>query len=238
MHSTRTLFCAGCLFLLSGIDTLAADARGGFALPSDQDSLETAPTKVPPASNIPAQNRGNVTLPAQGQPPGTGRSSLPATSKPLQGRLVSTKVLRDSVMICKALPPALDDARNRYKSALFHSKSYLSAKGPVEFSAQPGSSNSSLANTLDMLETRVEACCVNEKSFSLQEQQAAGCTGNDTVNICMEKLTTQCIKKGMPASAALRSRIQTISNNTRKSSNSLKHLSDGLEHLANIIPIK
>ena len=39
----------------------------------------------------------------------------------------------------------------------------------------------------------VKDCCSPQKSFSVQEQQAAGCLDSDTVKQCMDKLTGYCI---------------------------------------------
>jgi hypothetical protein len=38
-------------------------------------------------------------------------------------------------------------------------------------------------------------CCSPDVSFSVQAQQAAGCTGSDTVAVCMDKLTRQCTRR-------------------------------------------
>ncbi|MDD2337562.1 MAG: hypothetical protein PHD01_13410 [Geobacteraceae bacterium] len=47
-------------------------------------------------------------------------------------------------------------------------------------------------------EYRVEIennCCNSDASFSVQDQYAAGCSANDTLSVCMEKLTKNCIRK-------------------------------------------
>jgi|GEM_PF-4042462 len=47
--------------------------------------------------------------------------------------------------------------------------------------------------TKQYYEQAVQLCCSPEKSFSVEEQQEAGCTGSDTVQACMDKLTRHCI---------------------------------------------
>ncbi len=44
---------------------------------------------------------------------------------------------------------------------------------------------------MTMLPTIQKACA--EKSYSVQDQMAAGCNGNETLNQCMEKLVQHCI---------------------------------------------
>ena len=39
----------------------------------------------------------------------------------------------------------------------------------------------------------VDLCCSPNKAFSVQDQQAAGCTGSDSVDSCMRKLIDYCL---------------------------------------------
>lgn len=53
----------------------------------------------------------------------------------------------------------------------------------------------SISGTLPYYGGAVQMCCSPEKSFSVQEQQEAACTGSDTVQACMDKLTRHCLHK-------------------------------------------
>lgn len=70
-------------------------------------------------------------------------------------------------------------------------------------------------------------CCSQTKSFSVQEQQAAGCTGNDTVAECMEKLTRECIRKTGQA--------LNIREDLQERSEKLSRLSDKTGELAKLL---
>jgi hypothetical protein len=81
----------------------------------------------------------------------------------------------------------------------------------------------------DMYRSKVQACCSDQKSFSVQEQQAAGCTNSDTVEQCMGKLVKKCLVdlktdtlKGKLKQSQQKADI--ISQQTRQLSDQLKNL--------------
>lgn len=78
-------------------------------------------------------------------------------------------------------------------------------------------------------------CCSQTKSFSVQEQQAAGCTGNDTVAECMEKLTRECIRKTGQA-LNIREDLQERSDQLSRLSDKTAQLSKLLKDLMATMP--
>ena len=79
------------------------------------------------------------------------------------------------------------------------------------------------------------SCCSQQKNFSVQEQQAAGCAESDTVKQCMDKLIKHCIsKKGQ--SYQLKSKIQKAEEKVNNISIKSKQLSDQMKYLLSIMP--
>lgn len=85
--------------------------------------------------------------------------------------------------ICAALKPKSDAMTSTYG----HYRTALNGTG--ENCALTGMS---VPNKLDSV--LYEHCCGGNVSFSVHDQQTAGCVGSDTVSACMEKLTRQCIR--------------------------------------------
>ena len=81
----------------------------------------------------------------------------------------------------------------------------------------------------------VESCCSPAKSFSVQDQQAAGCANSDTVQQCMDKLIRHCISK-----AEKKDEIKTKLQKTQEKSNNIsiktKQLSEEIKYLLSIMP--
>jgi hypothetical protein len=81
---------------------------------------------------------------------------------------------------------------------------------------------------------QVEACCSPKKSFSVQEQQQAGCSGNDTVNSCIDKLIKKCVK-----STPKIDQLKTDLNHSQKKALEISHrtmwLYQKLEKLTNMM---
>lgn len=79
------------------------------------------------------------------------------------------------------------------------------------------------------------SCCSQQKNFSVQEQQAAGCAESDTVKQCMDKLTKHCISKA-GQSLNMKSDIQKAEEKVNNISIKSKQLSEQLKSLQAIMP--
>ena len=84
----------------------------------------------------------------------------------------------------------------------------------------------------------VEGCCSPTKSFSVQDQQAAGCANSDTVKQCMDKLMKHCIS--CDSIAAIKDEIKTRLKKTQEKSNNIsirtKQFSEEIKNLLSIMP--
>ena len=78
-------------------------------------------------------------------------------------------------------------------------------------------------------------CCSQQKSFSVQEQQAAGCAESDTVKLCMDKLIKHCIIK-TGQTFQVKSDIQKAEEKANNLSIKSKQLSDQMKYLLSIMP--
>jgi hypothetical protein len=61
-----------------------------------------------------------------------------------------------------------------------------------KFTEFSGSAKSYESGSKTMTEVVIKQC--SDKSFTVQDQQAAGCTGTESLNQCMEKLYKHCVK--------------------------------------------
>ena len=77
------------------------------------------------------------------------------------------------------------------------------------------------------------------KSYSIQDQQAAGCAGTDTVNQCMDKLYKYCIgsyKGGTGNKEEFKNRLRKHMESSNNISVKSKKYSDQLQNLLNNMP--
>lgn len=77
------------------------------------------------------------------------------------------------------------------------------------------------------------------KSYSVQDQQAAGCAGTDTVNQCMDKLYKYCIgsyKGGTGNKTEFINRFKTALEKSNNINSKSKMYSDQLQTLINTMP--
>jgi hypothetical protein len=81
----------------------------------------------------------------------------------------------------------------------------------------------------------VYGCCGQNKSFSVQDQQAAGCSGGDTVKQCMEKLVKSCIRQYKKRDE-LKAQLLQSQDKAGKISEKTKQLSDKLNQLTTTMP--
>jgi hypothetical protein len=76
-------------------------------------------------------------------------------------------------------------------------------------------------------------CCSSQQSFTVQDQQTAGCTNTDTVPQCMEKLVRQCLK---PVSFLNKDRLKQSKQKADTIAADARRLSDNLNKMINILP--
>lgn len=98
--------------------------------------------------------------------------------------------------------------------------------------SQKFSSFSSLANEWErdakQLLAFEKSCSSPSKSYSVQDQMAAGCTGSDTLSQCMNKLYKQCVRESFDTHIFL-SRAQMTSGEARNMSQLLIQYANDLE---------
>jgi hypothetical protein len=82
--------------------------------------------------------------------------------------------------------------------------------------------------------SHVEGCCSPQKSFSVQEQQAAGCSDNDTVKQCMDKLTKYCINN-IAEKNTLKNRLDVDPKRADDIGNKMKELSEEMKKLRTLM---
>jgi hypothetical protein len=78
-------------------------------------------------------------------------------------------------------------------------------------------------------------CCSPAKSFSIQDQQAAGCTGSDTVAVCTEKLIRHCIS-GKSSYSNSKNRLQKMKDFNTALNQKSNQLAQEIQKLLSVIP--
>ncbi len=89
--------------------------------------------------------------------------------------------------------------------------------------------------TIENYGAYINGCCSPQKSFSVQDQQAAGCANSDTVKQCMDKLTGYCINK-FPEKDSLKNRLNFDPKRADDISIKMKELSERMIKLRSLIP--
>jgi hypothetical protein len=136
-----------------------------------------------------AEQRAIAPKPIQKSVP-VATTQAPATStqtiKPLQQPLL----LHGSMppLFCPALVGTINDVIKVAQTDIPKAVQLYTNQGDIGF---PGTSE----NTAGVYRNYVQDCCSPNKSFSVQDQQNAGCTGSDTVNVCMDKVIKHCISQ-------------------------------------------
>ena len=132
--------------------------------------------------------------------------------------------------LCDSLPQAVDkivkmvdELGDAIKTAL---NQHVYAKGELKSFYAAGTYYASGIKT---------HCCSQQKSFSVQEQQAAGCAESDTVKLCMDKLIKHCIIK-TGQTFQVKSDIQKAEEKANNLSIKSKQLSDQMKYLLSIMP--
>jgi len=94
---------------------------------------------------------------------------------------------------------------------------------------------SDFTDLYDIYNSYVDQCCSSNKSFSVQEQQAAGCLNSDTVKQCMDKLNMACINNYAEKSS-LKNKLDHDLKRTESISIKMKELSEQMKKLRSLIP--
>jgi len=81
---------------------------------------------------------------------------------------------------------------------------------------------------------QVNSCCSPQKSFSVQEQQAAGCLESDTVKQCMDKLTGYCINN-VAEKGTVKNHLDFYPKRADDISIKMKELSEQMKKLRSLI---
>jgi len=81
----------------------------------------------------------------------------------------------------------------------------------------------------------VQGCCSQQKSFSIQDQKAAGCADSDTVKQCMDKLVRNCIS-GAKKKDQLKADLKHSQEKAAILSVQTRELSDKLNKLLATMP--
>lgn len=194
------------LFLIS----LAALSYGASATAVDTKAVKAATTAKP-----------------QGVPVSGSTQSI----KPLQQALSLTAAMSSSDMLCSDI---VNDINAIAKLAHQDLQKTLHSNGS-------GNDHISFPGTWELYyvspryRSYVQGCCSEGKSFSVQEQQAAGCAGSDTMTQCMNKLTKYCISQFKERNE-LRGKLIQSRDKANAVSVETKQLYEKLNHLMSIMP--
>ncbi len=78
-------------------------------------------------------------------------------------------------------------------------------------------------------------CCAKNVSYSAQDQQAAGCSGGDSVAVCMDKLTRHCISNAVKMSK-IREDLQKTGSAAANLGEKSDELAQEIQDLLKILP--
>ncbi len=162
------------------------------------------------------------TIPVRVKPRVTA-SSMAVAPKPLTEVLTRKMFAIKPQSVCVTVPNALEGVLQKDLAA---SNACKAAGMSYE------RMNGGLLTTV-FLPSIKKYCCSDNASFSIQEQQAAGCTGSDTVDVCMEKLSRACIHR---IGAIYKNALQKKQKEISTVSTSAGQLDQKLQQLLNTIP--
>ncbi len=127
--------------------------------------------------------------------------------------------------LCDSIPQAADKTHKMY----YELQGALKAAGSTDLVLGLGGIQAEYSAGIK------KQCCSQQKSFSVQEQQAAGCADSDTVKHCTDKLIKHCISKIWESSQS-KSYIQKAEEKVNNISIKSKQLSEQLKSLQAIMP--
>jgi hypothetical protein len=123
--------------------------------------------------------------------------------------------------LCVSVPSANESISQKY-----HATEQAMSGGRFKFQSE----------RLAYFNSRIKmSCCSKGHSFSVADQQAAGCSGSDTVAICMEKLSRNCIRKAA-VEYKIREAFLAFEPGVSELSSKAGQLSQEMKHLQAILP--
>jgi hypothetical protein len=140
-----------------------------------------------------------------------------AALKPLQQPLV----VNQSAMLlplCSSLPQAIE----KVTDSIHNLRLGLNCDGHFN------------EDNFDNYRVQVNSCCSPQKSFSVQEQQAASCLESDTVKQCMDKLTGYCIKN-VPEKGTVKNHLDFYPKRADDIGSKMKELSEQMKNLRSLM---
>ena len=143
-------------------------------------------------------------------------SPVRAALKPLQQPLVAN--MSAMLPLCSSLPQAIE----KVEDTIHELRLGLSCEGHFN------------EDNFNNYRAQVNSCCSPQKSFSVQEQQAAGCLESDTVKQCMDKLTGYCIKN-VAEKGTVKNHLDFYPKRADDISSKMKELSGQMKILRSLI---
>jgi hypothetical protein len=212
MNLGKTSLCSILVGFLTTGYAWADETPGGFAPPATRGS---APVRAAPAAAPLTAPRAPVAAaPIAGRPLKSTLTLIPALLNP------------DAASLCNSVPAAAARIKERY----------LAANQAVKpFSCGHPSVIDNSGNISSLSSHTKSVCCSPQTTYSVEQQQAAGCKGSDTVSACMSKLTTHCVEQLIYSSTS-KAGIQKRRDNLIKASAALRRLEHELEQLQLIVP--
>lgn len=156
-------------------------------------------------------------------------------------RPVAVKPLQQPIMLQKATPPSLCVTLSNTIEAIIQ-VAHRDMQKTLHMYTQPNTSNYitfpglwELYYTGPRYREHVRACCSDNRSFSVQDQKAAGCSGSDTVNQCTDKLVKYCLHS-FKQRDELREMLGKSQKKAKELSVEIKQLSEKLDQLMTHMP--
>jgi hypothetical protein len=143
-------------------------------------------------------------------------SPVRAALKPLQQPLVAN--MSAMLPLCSSLPQAIE----KVEDTIHELRLGLSCEGHFN------------EDNFNNYRAQVNSCCSPQKSFSVQEQQAAGCMDSDTVKQCMDKLTGYCINN-VAGKGTVKNHLDFYPKRADDISIKMKELSEQMKKLRSLI---
>jgi hypothetical protein len=172
-----------------------------------------------------AEQRGASPKPIEKPVVPSGKTAL----KPLQQSLVSE--VSSSLNICSSLQETITSIAKLAHQDL--QKACHSAGGTQDHLTFPGTWE--LYYVSPLYKNYLQGCCSAQKSFSVQDQQNAGCANSDTVGQCMDKLVKHCISS-FGKKEELKGKLMQSQDKAEEISALTKQLSEKLKLLINTMP--
>ncbi|PKN37915.1 MAG: hypothetical protein CVU62_09350 [Deltaproteobacteria bacterium HGW-Deltaproteobacteria-2] len=158
------------------------------------------------------------------------QSSAPATGTQAIRPLQQPLMLQGSLppFVCSSTVGAINDVIKTAQTEVPTAVQAYTNQGFVDFQ---GTSE----NTAGIYRNYVQDCCSPNKSFTVQDQQNAGCLNSDNVKLCMEKVIKHCISQ-YPQKNSLKAMLFNSRDKANKVSAKTKQLHENINRLYDMIP--